>query len=614
MKKQVKRLLSVGLCLALGLSVGGGLAACKDSGEGTPTVDWNAGTWSKPEASYWIAGTLNGYENTLANDGWGEDLGEESVPAERCFEQNSENDKLWRLVINLYKDEEFKIRFGALGWDEENGKSKLSADTNLDKSVADDKNGIYDATGGMGGSNFKVAADGQYEVRIDATGAPSVVTYVRKGDAPKLSVKVTEVQLSSTTLTLTAGGDTATLTATVLPEDAVDKEVTWRSLNSPVATVDENGVVTPVAKGTTIIVATAGGVEAECAVTVVEAGTTIVDVTSVTLNKKKVELHAGDTETLTATVAPDNATNKTVVWSVGATDKAATVVDGVITAVKPGTATVTATAGDKTDTCEVTVLADYYLAGASRSPAFEGKSWAAIDKVSEIPDGILFVQDAEDENKYTLELDLYADDEFAILSAGLGWDGKIAGGTGAPAIGAVTEVTNIPLAGIGGGSNLKVSASGKYVFTLTFADGVPSLSFNRVGDAEELAWSYHIYAHGNWDPTKVDDEGNKVWEMSPRIGSTVLDKDNLTLTGTIEIGVGAEFGLITSDAAGAKPVQIGWGGKDKMTLAAGVTGIDLSGGNAKCTAAGTYTVKITLNENGGFVSIEFTDYQAPAAA
>ena len=116
MKKQVKRLLSVGLCLALGLSVGGGLAACKDSGENTPTVDWNAGTWSKPEASYWIAGTLNGYENTLANNGWGEDLGEESVPAERRFEQNSENDKLWRLVINLYKDEEFKIRFGALGW------------------------------------------------------------------------------------------------------------------------------------------------------------------------------------------------------------------------------------------------------------------------------------------------------------------------------------------------------------------------------------------------------------------------------------------------------------------------------------------------------------------
>lgn len=338
MKKQVKRLLSVGLCLALGLSVGGGLAACKDSGENTPTVDWNAGTWSKPEASYWIAGTLNGYENTLANNGWGEDLGEESVPAERRFEQNSENDKLWRLVINLYKDEEFKIRFGALGWDEENGKSKLSADTNLDKSVADDKNGIYDATGGMGGSNFKVAADGQYEVRIDATGAPSVVTYVRKGDAPKLPVKVTEVQLSSTTLTLTAGGDTATLTATVLPEDAVDKKVTWRSLKPSVATVDDNGVVTPVAKGSAIIVATAGGVEAECAVTVVEAGTTIVDVTSVTLNKKAVTLHVGDTETLTATVAPENATNKTVVWSVVSSDNAASVVNGVITAAKPGKA------------------------------------------------------------------------------------------------------------------------------------------------------------------------------------------------------------------------------------------------------------------------------------
>lgn len=254
------------------------------------------------------------------------------------------------------------------------------------------------------------------------------------------------------------------------------------------------------------------------------------------------------------------------------------------------------------------------MAGASRSPAFESKSWAAIDKVSEVPEGILFTQDATDANKYTLEIDLYGNDEFVILPSGLGWDGKIAGGEGAVNIGNVTSDTEITLAAVGGGSNLKVTAAGKYVFTLTFDEGVPSLSFNRIGDAAVLAWTYNIYAHGNWDPNEKDDKGNLVWKASPQIGTETLDKDNLTLTGTIEIGVGAQFGFITSDSTAATPSQISWGGKDKMTLAAGVTGIDLTGGNAKCTIAGTYTVKVTLNADGGFESIEFTAYQAPVEA
>lgn len=79
-----------------------------------------------------------------------------------------------------------------------------------------------------------------------------------------------------------------------------------------------------------------------------------VAVTSVTVSPKTLDLEVGQTGTLTATVKPDNATNKTVTWTTS-NDKVATVANGVVTAVGKGTATITATAGGKTAACTVTV-------------------------------------------------------------------------------------------------------------------------------------------------------------------------------------------------------------------------------------------------------------------
>ena len=90
---------------------------------------------------------------------------------------------------------------------------------------------------------------------------------------PKLvPVKVTGVKLNKSSKSLTIG-DTFTLTATVKPNNATDKSVTWSSSNTSVATVDENGVVTAVAEGTATITATASnGVKADCTVTVKQKG------------------------------------------------------------------------------------------------------------------------------------------------------------------------------------------------------------------------------------------------------------------------------------------------------------------------------------------------------
>ena len=134
-------------------------------------------------------------------------------------------------------------------------------------------------------------------------------------------------------------GETVTLTATVKPDDATDKTVTWSTSDETVAIV-KDGVVTAIQLGSAKITAKAGDKTATCEVTVIAT-----EVTSVTLDKTTASLRAGETVTLTATVKPDDATDKTVTWS-SSNDAIATVSDGVVVAVKVGSTTITAKAGD----------------------------------------------------------------------------------------------------------------------------------------------------------------------------------------------------------------------------------------------------------------------------
>ena len=120
------------------------------------------------------------------------------------------------------------------------------------------------------------------------------------------------------------------------------------------------------------------------AVVTVEAKT--IKVTSVTVSSKTLNLEVGQTRTLTATVTPDNATDKTVTWT-SSNDKVATVVDGTVAAVGEGTATITATAANgKKDTCKVTVKVPAHKHTPVAVPAQEStcmeKGWEAYYKCS----------------------------------------------------------------------------------------------------------------------------------------------------------------------------------------------------------------------------------------
>ena len=143
-------------------------------------------------------------------------------------------------------------------------------------------------------------------------------------------VVVTSIKLNVNALTLEVG-ESYTLTATVLPGNATDKSVTWSSSNTAVATVS-GGKVTAKAEGAaTITAAATNGKMAICTVTIKEPAPEIIEVTSISLNQTSLTLEVGENYTLTATVLPANATDKSVTWS-SSELSVATVKNGKVTA------------------------------------------------------------------------------------------------------------------------------------------------------------------------------------------------------------------------------------------------------------------------------------------
>lgn len=169
-------------------------------------------------------------------------------------------------------------------------------------------------------------------------------------------VGVTGVTLNQESLSMTAG-ETAQLTATISPDNAAVQTVSWTSSDTAVATVNESGLVTAVAAGSATITVTStdGGFVDTCPVTVVAP---TVPVTGVSIDADTGSITVGQTFTIVATVAPETASNKTVAWASDNTG-VATVADGVVTGVAPGTANITVTTADGSfaKTCVVTVNA-----------------------------------------------------------------------------------------------------------------------------------------------------------------------------------------------------------------------------------------------------------------
>ena len=191
-----------------------------------------------------------------------------------------------------------------------------------------------------------------YADAVDGSGCFDYMT-VTVSDA----IFVTSVTLSQSTLSVNSG-QSATLTATVNPASATNKNLSWTSSNNAVATVC-GGVVTGVSGGMARITATATDGSGKSAYCTVYVTTTSILVSSVNIDPDKKSMYMGSSQYLYAIVCPENATNKNVTWS-STNPSVATVnpTSGLVSAQNPGTTVIRATAQDNSGAvgiCELTV-------------------------------------------------------------------------------------------------------------------------------------------------------------------------------------------------------------------------------------------------------------------
>lgn len=179
-----------------------------------------------------------------------------------------------------------------------------------------------------------------------------------------VEVKANKITLNKESVTFTALNQTFSLSATVTPENAEEKAVGWNSNNMSVVTVDKDGKITAVGKGSAEVfcfLKSNGEVFAKCSVTVQIPDTQPeptkpepkptepeeVKVSGITLNPNiSLKIKEGGSSKITATVAPSNATNSSVKWVSSSPDVATVDDSGNVTALKEGSTTITCTAVD----------------------------------------------------------------------------------------------------------------------------------------------------------------------------------------------------------------------------------------------------------------------------
>lgn len=203
-------------------------------------------------------------------------------------------------------------------------------------------------------------------------------------------VKADKITLNRESVTFTALNQTFSLSATVTPENAEEKAVGWNSINTSAVTVDENGKITAVGRGSSVVfcfLKSNGEVFAKCSVTVQIPDTQPeptkpepkptepeeVKVSGITLNPNiSLKIKEGGSSKITATVVPSNATNSSVKWVSSSPDVATVDDSGNVTALKEGSTTITCTAVDGSGVsavCPVTVTAK-----STTDPSEQGKT------------------------------------------------------------------------------------------------------------------------------------------------------------------------------------------------------------------------------------------------
>lgn len=261
-------------------------------------------------------------------------------------------------------------------------------------------------------SNGKVTAVGGGSATITAKAGGKVASC-----SVTVIVPVESITLDQTTVML-GEGENVTLKATVTPKDATDNTVTWSSSDESIASVDQNGRISAIKQGSATIMAKAGDKQATCAVTVIKK------VESIALDQTSLTLLVGDTSTLTVTVLPEDATDKTVTWKSNNTN-VATVENGVVKAVRVGRATITATAGNVSTTCSVLIVND---SAEGVSAKYHGGNYETVDEMVQPGGNLIFgVLNYSSETIYVISVQ-WVDGKTGAVTDAMSIDADIASG------------------------------------------------------------------------------------------------------------------------------------------------------------------------------------------
>ena len=201
------------------------------------------------------------------------------------------------------------------------------------------------------------------------------------------TLTITPVSVPATSITLNASsqnlitGESFTLTATVEPAKTTDT-VVWSSSNEAVATVSD-GTVTAAKAGTTEITATAGNVKATCTVTVSDPVYKVTDIKLTAAPSRRIA--AGKKVKLKASIAPSNATDKSVTWT-SSNKKVATVnAQGLVTFKKnAGGKKVTITATAKDGSKKFAKITLTCMKGSVKSIKLSGKTTVKSGKTTKL--------------------------------------------------------------------------------------------------------------------------------------------------------------------------------------------------------------------------------------
>lgn len=222
--------------------------------------------------------------------------------------------------------------------------------TNPQKAVtwtSSDPKVLYVSSGGkitaVGGGTATVTAS------VGGMKTSASITVTAAPETPQETVS--SIKLNKYSLTLYVGEAGEQLTASILPEGSTAR-VTWASSNTKAAAVSPDGVVTPIAPGMSTITAEAGGRHVSATVSVLAAR---VRVSGVSFDETEHKIPVRGTAKLTATIAPADATVKTLVWTSDDSGIASVSRTGIVTAVSVGTTKIHATSVDGNHSAEITV-------------------------------------------------------------------------------------------------------------------------------------------------------------------------------------------------------------------------------------------------------------------